>query len=62
MRRSLKIAAVTLGMAALSAGAAFAAGWQKNDKDWWYGANAAASNDSYTGRYTYQYNINDFGK
>lgn len=40
MRRSLKIAAVTLGMAALSAGAAFAAGWQKNDKGWWYGTNA----------------------
>lgn len=40
MRKSLKIAAVTLAMTTLSAGAAFASGWQKNDMGWWYGTNA----------------------
>lgn len=40
MRRLLKVAAVTLAITTLSAGAAFASGWQKDDKGWWYGTNA----------------------
>ena len=40
MKRSLKIVAVTLALTALSASAAFASGWQKNDRGWWYGTNA----------------------
>ena len=127
MKRSIKIAAVTLALTAASASAAFASGWQKNDKGWWYstnadnsswhangwqwvdgngdgvaecyyfdangyclmntttpdgykvdsngawlvngavqmkktGSSAASSSDAYSGKYTYQYNINDFGK
>ena len=40
MKRSIKIAAVTLALTAASASAAFASGWQKNDKGWWYSTNA----------------------
>ncbi len=40
MKRLVKTTAVTLAITALSASAAFASGWQKNSKGWWYGTNA----------------------
>lgn len=39
MKRVVKIAAAAVAMTVLSVGAAFASGWQRDSKGWWYGIN-----------------------